>query len=131
MLSTRRRPSVLSTNWSTAPVERLVQQRAHHLGVVLPRQLETGQERHPQRSSVVTCGCPGMPVSLPTSARGAPPDVVPLSARDNPATRRVVIPQVRRGREHRRITGRDEAEFEEFAARDGGRLLGLALLLTG
>jgi RNA polymerase sigma-70 factor (sigma-E family) len=63
--------------------------------------------------------------------RGAPADIVPLSARDNPATRGVVIPQVRRGREHRRITGRDEAEFEEFAARDGGRLLGFALLLTG
>jgi RNA polymerase sigma-70 factor (sigma-E family) len=63
--------------------------------------------------------------------RGAPADIVPLSARDNPATRGVVIPQVRRGREHRRITGRDQAEFEEFAARDGGRLLGFALLLTG
>jgi len=56
---------------------------------------------------------------------------VPLSAQDNPAARGVVIPQVRRGREHRRITGRDEAEFEEFAARDGGRLLGFAPLLAG
>ena len=29
------------------------------------------------------------------------------------------------------MAGRDEAEFEEFAAREGGRLLGFALLLTG
>jgi RNA polymerase sigma-70 factor (sigma-E family) len=29
------------------------------------------------------------------------------------------------------MTGRDEAEFEAFAARDGGRLLGFALLLAG
>ena len=29
------------------------------------------------------------------------------------------------------MAGRDEAEFEEFAAREAGRLLGFALLLTG
>jgi RNA polymerase sigma-70 factor (sigma-E family) len=29
------------------------------------------------------------------------------------------------------MAGRDEAEFEAFAARDGGRLLGFALLLAG
>ncbi len=51
--------------------ERLAEQRAHHPGVVLPRQLETGQERHAQRrprDSGTGCGCPGMPVSLPTTA---------------------------------------------------------------
>jgi DNA-directed RNA polymerase specialized sigma24 family protein len=38
---------------------------------------------------------------------------------------------VRRREECRGIPGRDEAEFAEFTDRDGGRLLGFAVLLTG
>lgn len=43
----------------------------------------------------------------------------------------VVMPGVRLRGAHRGTAGGDEAEFEAFAARDGGRLLGFALLLTG
>jgi RNA polymerase sigma-70 factor (sigma-E family) len=50
---------------------------------------------------------------------------------DNPAMAGVVIPKVRLPGEHWGMAGGDEAEFEAFAARDGGRLLGFALLLTG
>src|SRR5215469_16216034 len=42
----------------------------------------------------------------------------------------VVIPEVRL-REERSMRGGDEAEFAEFTAREGGRLLGFAVLLTG
>jgi RNA polymerase sigma-70 factor (sigma-E family) len=38
---------------------------------------------------------------------------------------------MRRRTEQHRIAGPDEAEFEAFAARDGGRLLGFAVLLAG
>src|SRR5262249_1681168 len=50
---------------------------------------------------------------------------------DNPHDPGVVVPEVRLQGERRRMAGGAEAEFEEFAARDGGRLLGFALLLTG
>lgn len=43
----------------------------------------------------------------------------------------VVMPGVRLRGAHGGTAGRDEAEFEAFAARDAGRLLGFALLLTG
>jgi RNA polymerase sigma-70 factor (sigma-E family) len=50
---------------------------------------------------------------------------------DNLPMSGVVILEVRLQGERRGMAGGAEAEFEEFAARDGGRLLGLALLLTG
>jgi RNA polymerase sigma-70 factor (sigma-E family) len=53
------------------------------------------------------------------------------TAQDNPAVTGVVRPEVRRRTEQWDMAGADEAEFEAYAARDGGRLLGFALLLTG
>ena len=50
---------------------------------------------------------------------------------DNLAGASVVSCGVRRLREYRALAGGDEAEFSAFAARDGGKLLGFALLLTG
>jgi hypothetical protein len=50
---------------------------------------------------------------------------------DNPGVAGVVRPEVRRRGERQAMAGGDEAEFEAFAARDGGRLLGFALLLAG
>jgi RNA polymerase sigma-70 factor (sigma-E family) len=38
---------------------------------------------------------------------------------------------VRRPRQIRTLAGQDEAEFSDFAARDGGQLLGFAFLLAG
>ena len=50
---------------------------------------------------------------------------------DNLTGASVVSCGVRRLREYRTLAGGDEAEFSAFAARDGGKLLGFALLLTG
>src|ERR1700719_3292099 len=50
---------------------------------------------------------------------------------DNLAVAGVVRPEVRQRGERQTMAGGDEAEFEAFAARDGGRLLGFALLLAG
>ena len=50
---------------------------------------------------------------------------------DNPPVAGVVMPDVGRRRERWEMVGADEAEFEAYAARDGGRLLGFALLLAG
>jgi RNA polymerase sigma-70 factor (sigma-E family) len=54
-----------------------------------------------------------------------------LLGEDNLLMVGVVIPEVRLQQERWIMAGGAEAEFEAFAARDGGRLLGFALLLTG
>ena len=50
---------------------------------------------------------------------------------DNLAGAGVVSCSVRRLRENRTLAGGGEAEFSAFVARDGGKLLGFAFLLTG
>src|SRR6185312_6279645 len=53
-----------------------------------------------------------------------------LPAADNLAGAAIVAFSVRRRRESRRLAGADEAEFSAFVAREGGQLLGFAVLLV-
>lgn len=55
----------------------------------------------------------------------------PAPPQDNLAAAGDVRPHVRRRSEHWDLAGAHEAEFEAYAARDGGRLLGFAVLLAG
>jgi RNA polymerase sigma-70 factor (sigma-E family) len=54
-----------------------------------------------------------------------------INGHDNPATAGLVIADVKLHGEQQIMTSGDQAEFEEFVARDGARLQGFASLLAG
>jgi RNA polymerase sigma-70 factor (sigma-E family) len=59
------------------------------------------------------------------------PAVTSRTRKDNLAVAGDVRPDVRRRSEHWVMARADEAEFEAYATRDSGRLLGFAMLLAG